>query len=80
VYPQNSMSLGLSNEGFNHIINQIFKEPMEENVEIPVEIQRDMVVTPRYKTGKGPQDRPKKLSKYYANSWITGVGEKELSS
>ena len=45
--------IGLSHEGVGHILDQIFREPMAENVEIPLEIQHDMVATPRYKTGQG---------------------------
>lgn len=57
-------SVGLSSDGFGHILDQIFAEEMKDNlVGTPLEIQKDMVVTPRYKTGKGVTENFKRTGK-----------------
>lgn len=52
----------MRNEAIGHILQQIMEEPHIEPEPISKELWREMVRTPKYKVGKGPNDKPPILS------------------
>lgn len=66
-------TFGAVNSHINYTLDQLLQAEAEKPSGIPSEVYRDMKARSTFKVDKGPQDKPKKLSNYYSNSWITGV-------
>lgn len=52
---------GQSNDSITYLFSKLLFEPTEEPSVIPVDIQHDMVVTPRFQIEHGPDDIPPKV-------------------